>query len=493
MTVREIKTALSSMPEKLDDLYGEIIERIKRQSGNRGKLGTRLLSWITNARRSLSVEELRHGLAVKYDNDEKQSTELDKDNLVSSRNLVDVCAGLVIIDPQSQIIRLVHYTTQQYFDKKRLHLFEDAEVDMSRVCLTYLSYDFGIEVGYLQSRFSMFSEAYEAIRTAIEAVKSHPFLNYASHHWFSHVKGVLLMENPDAESLKLVKRFKTSKILAQSIALLGSLSASSGNWGRLTYHSEKKIFSLEVASDLGLEELVIVLLDHSTGSCPDLDSSLCFASYRGHLNVVKLLLQHGARVSSVVNGALFLLGETTTALGAACAAGHLSVVKTLIENGADIHGEVLATLPPFHAATAHDRPVLINFLLKEGVDVNARDSIGRTACHLAAQYSGVNSLKCLLDAHCDLELTDHRGCTALHYAAASEDIKMIDLLLDGGADASAKSKYGETAQKILERQLSTYKSPDHKVYPITIKILQQLVQRLLQLEQKSSAPVANGP
>ena len=99
------------MPKELDDLYRETLKRIQGQPGEDGALGIRVLSWVTHARRPLSVEELRHGLAVEYDEDKESPNEFDPDNLLSSRSLVDVCAGLVVIDLRSQIICLVHYTT----------------------------------------------------------------------------------------------------------------------------------------------------------------------------------------------------------------------------------------------------------------------------------------------------------------------------------------------------------------------------------------------
>ena len=59
------------MSRELDDLYRETLERIRKQPGEDGTLGMRVLSWITHTRRPLSLEELRHGLAVEYDDDEE--------------------------------------------------------------------------------------------------------------------------------------------------------------------------------------------------------------------------------------------------------------------------------------------------------------------------------------------------------------------------------------------------------------------------------------
>ena len=109
-TIKGIKLALSSISGELDELYREAL-RIQKQAGTDGELGMRILSWITHAKRPLSVDELRYGLAVEYSDVPEHVEEFDEDNLLSPGSLVDVCAGLVVIDSSSQVVRLVHYTT----------------------------------------------------------------------------------------------------------------------------------------------------------------------------------------------------------------------------------------------------------------------------------------------------------------------------------------------------------------------------------------------
>ena len=498
----------------------------------------RILSWITHAKKPLSVDELRYGLAVEYNDDDDDEGDLegiDEENLLSPGSLVDVCAGLVVIDSTSQTIRLVHFTTQEYFDKERLHLFKGAEVDISRACLTYLSHSFG--------------KGFPNPQIATKALQSHPFFNYAICHWFLHVGKVLSVKNPSRMFSKVVARFKSSP--------LRRLAPPSYYFTRFKNRVKRKTLALELASYLGLEELVTILLDLSTGSCPGMDTSLVFASIEGHLNVVKLLLQYGAQVGSTLEP-----GGNYNALGAACKGGHLSVVKLLIGQGANIHSGTWATTPPLHFAYLRRDPIMVDFLLKEGADVNARDCLGNTACHKARSRcsvdidmikrlvdahcdleianthgqtalhcavaindsimvdflvkegadvnargyngrtacheaawsflrSGVDIVKCLVDAHCDLEITDDAGKTALHYAAGSHypDMIMIKLLLDKGADASAKNKKGETARNVVEKRLTIGARDD--LGPEYHKNDQQLLQRMLQLEQNASAPAAN--
>jgi hypothetical protein len=61
------------------------------------------------AETALNPTELCHALAV-----EPGTSGLDPDNIIDVEEIVSVCTGLVMVDKDSDIIRLVHYTTQEY-------------------------------------------------------------------------------------------------------------------------------------------------------------------------------------------------------------------------------------------------------------------------------------------------------------------------------------------------------------------------------------------
>lgn len=72
------------------------------------KLAKQVIAWISCAKRPLTSAELEHALAVNTG-----ESEFDKENISSVEDMVRFCAGLVIVDKESGIIRLVHYTTQE--------------------------------------------------------------------------------------------------------------------------------------------------------------------------------------------------------------------------------------------------------------------------------------------------------------------------------------------------------------------------------------------
>ncbi|KAF1362415.1 hypothetical protein EJ07DRAFT_106802, partial [Lizonia empirigonia] len=102
---------LSKGSGALNDAYDQAIIRIDGQFQNDRTLAKNVLSWISYAQRPLTTRELCHALAV-----EEGDEELDLDNIPDVEDILSVCAGLVTVDEESQIVRLVHYTTQDYLE-----------------------------------------------------------------------------------------------------------------------------------------------------------------------------------------------------------------------------------------------------------------------------------------------------------------------------------------------------------------------------------------
>jgi hypothetical protein len=139
--------------------------RIQSQLDGYCELAKKVLSWITYARRPLTTAELCCALAV-----EPNEAELDPDNLPDLDDLLSVCAGLVIVDWESAVIRLVHYTTQEYFERIRDTWDPSAQLHIASTCLTYLSFDV-FSTGSCSS-----DEEFE------ERLQKSKFLDYAAKH-----------------------------------------------------------------------------------------------------------------------------------------------------------------------------------------------------------------------------------------------------------------------------------------------------------------------
>jgi len=138
LTKGDIKQALRNLDkgrEGLEQTYEQAMERINDHRKGYRELVKQILEWIVHARRPLSIAELRHALAVW-----PHTMKLDEDFFPSIQVLRSVCAGLVAIDRESNIVRLVHYTTQEYFEQTQKRWFLHAETNITITCVRYLSF-----------------------------------------------------------------------------------------------------------------------------------------------------------------------------------------------------------------------------------------------------------------------------------------------------------------------------------------------------------------
>jgi hypothetical protein len=98
---RQIRDALERLLADVD-IYDEAMERIAQQNEHDTRLAERVLSWIVYSQRPISLTELQHALAVSSD-----MTAMDLDAIDDEYSLTSVCAGLVVVDENSRVIRLV--------------------------------------------------------------------------------------------------------------------------------------------------------------------------------------------------------------------------------------------------------------------------------------------------------------------------------------------------------------------------------------------------
>jgi len=114
------------------------------------------------------------------------------------------------------------------------------------------------------------------------------------------------------------------------------------------------------ASFHGHTEVVKVLLEAGVNAHARDDYALRYASYHGHTEVVKLLLEAGADVHT----------WDDYALRSASYHGRAELVRVLLEAGADVHTWDDYAL---RSASYHGRAELVRVLLEAGADAGARD------------------------------------------------------------------------------------------------------------------------
>jgi ankyrin repeat protein len=418
------------------------MERIEGQVKDEVKLAKDVLLWIACTKRPLTTLELQMGLAV-----ESGDLQLNEEKLCEIEDIISVCAGLVTVDEESCIIRLVHYTTQQYFERTWTSWFPNAQTDITTTCVTYLSFN-NFETGFCPT-----DEKFE------ERLQLNPLYDYAARNWGHHA------HTASAEVAELILDFLESepKVSASTQAMMASkhFSRDLGYSQRVP----KRMAGVHLAAYFGLKEAMTTLLKKGH----DLDSKnsygrtpLSHAAGNGHEAVVKLLLKKGAELENkdtkygrtplsraaensreavvrlLMKGAeLDTRDESSygrTPLSYAASHGHEAMVKLLLEAG--------TKLLSYAALCGHG--ALVKLLLEKGAELEAKSDWDQTPLSWAAWRGHEAVVKLLLEKGAELETKGKWGQTPLSYAASSGHEAVVKLLLEEGAVRDTKDSYGQT-------------------------------------------------
>ncbi|KAH7191132.1 hypothetical protein DER44DRAFT_103212 [Fusarium oxysporum] len=359
-SVKAIRIALAKLPRgsnAYDHAYETAMERIERQVLDHRSLAKQILSWITCAKRPLTTVELRHALAV-----EVGTTELDEDALPEIEDIVLVCVGLVTIDEQSDIIRLVHYTTQQYFDRNREKWFANAQADITTTCVTYMSFD------VFESGFCHTDEELE------ERMRLNPFYHYSAHYWGDHAREALSLGQETIDFLESdIKVESSSQAL---IARKGSWYYGYSDSGYSDYGYSQRVprqmVGLHLAAYFGIRSSIQILISRNPVNLRDSygGTALSYATGQGHVAIVKLLLDTVAVDINAQDE------NGRTPLWWAAAGGHVAIVKLLLNTEeVDIDARDENDMTPLWWAARQGHDAIVRFLLGTGkVDVDAYHS-----------------------------------------------------------------------------------------------------------------------
>ncbi|SPO02027.1 uncharacterized protein DNG_04700 [Cephalotrichum gorgonifer] len=137
--VRVALRQLATGSTAYDDAYDKAMERIGSQSSDWKVIAMQALVIITCSRRPLAVEELTYALSLDDGDDSDDSDTIDIDNVPNIKDIITACSGIITVDKEREIVRLVHKSTQEYLDRKRASLFPDANSSMAKLCTRYLS------------------------------------------------------------------------------------------------------------------------------------------------------------------------------------------------------------------------------------------------------------------------------------------------------------------------------------------------------------------
>ena len=93
ISVKAVRKALRDLPEELEGLYTNALERVRQQPEDFRHLGESVLMFLTCAREPLSLQMLQNALAV-----EPNESNLDLANIPGEDRILNTCVGLVIVE-----------------------------------------------------------------------------------------------------------------------------------------------------------------------------------------------------------------------------------------------------------------------------------------------------------------------------------------------------------------------------------------------------------
>lgn len=133
-----------------------------------------------------------------------------------------------------------------------------------------------------------------------------------------------------------------------------------------------------------------------------------------------------------------------TALQAASQNGHVNVIRVLLKHGADPEIEDKDGDRAIHHAAFGNEPEVIDLLASVAgkCDLNARNKRRQTAMHIGVNKVHLNVVRVLVKFHAHVSLQDMDADTPIHDAITKKNDAIIKLLLDANADLSICNNNG---------------------------------------------------
>ncbi|KAJ3528415.1 hypothetical protein NM208_g10210 [Fusarium decemcellulare] len=434
----------NSEPDNYDVLYEAAMRRIMGQAPDQVRFAKKILSYLLCARCPWSVSELCHALMVRVG-----YTELDDDTMPSIHDITTACAGLVTTvgetsDTENELrVRLAHRTTHEYLEKTRKQWLPDAEVQMARTCIAYLSLDY-------------FREGSCYVDSDLEnRLQSYPLYYYAALHWQSHAQAAG-DQFPGIGDLGFVFLNSNAHVEAACQVVL-----KVGKWIQDDKYGTgfpRCMSGLHLAGYFGIVNLACALGGESGNRINAKDSwgrtALAWASHNGHYQTVEALIKSPMVDIDIRDRR----GRTPISLAAEH--NHTVIVEMLLGRGANPNFKDFHRATPLWHAVMKGNKATVDVLAGCGVDVNVVATESGLDLHTPlslAAMDGQNDMVRLLLAQPNIQpcakvkpsvTSFYELCTPLGLAINGGHIDVAEMLLSR-ADVVAAAKIDSNREMLL--------------------------------------------
>lgn len=345
------------------------------------------------------------------------------------------------MDNDSKIIRFVHYTAQEFFDKRRLEYFPNADIELPDVCLTYLTF-YKVQgdpprVHPLRHKFPWGNTRirFQNIRS-LGRKKRYSFLSYAAHNWGYHAQ-----DRPEE-----VLQDKILAFLQNNRALSSSLRVQFAYEG-LAFHLHRP---LHVAVFFDLAKIVELLLQMPSVDLESEDevcrTALVWAMKYRRIDMAIELIHRGADLVRVTRTG----GTSISVLSLAIRSGLCDLVSRMLASA----GAALVSKKEIYYAIQLGPLIVVETYIQSvpdaaGKRIRCNEILHRTA-EIGTPQSTPAVFECAMTHGGDPEALDHDGCTVLLKAVEYGNSEAVRLLLSRGASASVTNSDGQSLLQIAD-------------------------------------------
>jgi Ankyrin repeats (3 copies) len=443
-----IAKALKELPTSLDDTYERALQGIPREKRQHAQ---RLFQCLVAAVRPLSVEELAEVFAIQFDSDAGPNAGPTLKGDWRPENpeqaLLSTCSTLIAVieNPGSKVVQFSHFSVKEYLTSERLR--DTKVIDIPKY---YIPTDAAHAV-LAQACLTVLLQLDDKVDKA--ALATFPLISYAAQHWADHARTEDVerqIEDP------LTRLFNLKRPHLRALLWINDVDSDTKRpIENLDGHPSPKLEAtpLYYAALCGLSWLSKYLItsrsEDVNAKCGRHGSPLHAASHKGHVAVVRVLLDNRAGVNAPNR-------YRKTPMSLAYDGKHTEVVELLLERGASVEGWFDHRGRLLHRASADGRVEVVKLLLRRKADVNAKGDMQWTPLHFAASHGHVEIARMLVDRKANVNAIVRDHGTPTHLAARRGHIEIVQLLLDNGADVQIRADDNKTP-------LETATSSGHKM------------------------------
>jgi ankyrin repeat protein len=391
-----IRHALAELPETLDQTY----ERTLREIKSNWEYAHRLFQCVVVASRPLRVEELAEFLAFNFETRPlpKFQEEFRLEDPVYA--VLSTCSSLLsIVNIEgSRVIQFSHFSVKEFLTSTRLAETSDITTRRYHISMT--------SAHTLTARACLGILLHIDNNITRDGLQTFPLAEYAAKHWIDHAK-------------------------------LEEVMPSVEEGVRILFDPNKPHLAIWV----WIYDPVDLWNTYERGERPSYSNGtpLHYAALCGLHSIVKYLItEHSLDINA--RG----IYKESTPLHQASDRGHVQVVRALLEDGADITAKNEDKLTPLHRASRSGQEAVVRILLEQGADAAAWDKNRMTPLHWASSRGHVEATRILLGRSKDAAAQDKNGWTSLHWAAFEGRVAIVHILLEHGVDATIMDKAGRT-------------------------------------------------